>query len=152
MLSILTRVHRDECRILWREHLRHARPVQLLRPVLSTSRGTQGGICETLTLAYLFSFFFVDFSPWLGLFSKIIAPEAELLNLGEVINAQNALYSVLSGQLHWCFNGVGASWGRGVSNSCGSLDGSNKYSPAYLDYSPVGNATDASNVVGQVRI
>lgn len=79
-----------------------------------------------------------------------MAPEGELLTIGYVINSQNALYSLIGGGLHWCDGGVGPYWARGKFNTCGSLDGSRKYSSAYLGWSPSGDVSSASNVVGQL--
>ena len=44
---------------------------------------------------------------------QLMAPEAELLTMGRVVDSQNALYSVLRSGLVWCDRGIGPRFSRG---------------------------------------
>lgn len=55
-----------------------------------------------------------------------MAPEAELLTLGYVVNSQNAMYNLFRMGLSACAGGVGPRWDRTKYRACGDGDGSTK--------------------------
>ena len=54
---------------------------------------------------------------------QLMAPEAELLTMGYVIESQNALYNLFRMGLSNCNGGSGPRWDRGTYRTCGNQDG-----------------------------
>ena len=126
--------------------LHHRRTDGLLGPWIQESFGE-----SPYGIPNQFSFYTIDFLPaGAHRTGGLVAPEAELLNMGYIIASQNALYALVHIGLNACDGGIGPPWYRGVSNTCGDTDGTFKKTAAYLDYNPTGDVSSASDVVGQL--
>jgi len=80
----------------------------------------------------------------------LMAPEAGILNLGYMVNSQNALHNLFRMGMSACDGGIGPFMGKGKVISCGNRDGLFTNSAGYLDYTPDGVVSSSSNIVGQL--
>ena len=101
-----------------------------------------------------FSFYSPEFAPpGILVEAGLMSPPAELATLNGIVALSNALYALPRYGLSSCMGGVGEGWNRNLYQTCGNVfDGLYTNAAAHLAYSPSGNDSDASKVVGDLAL
>jgi len=84
--------------------------------------------------------------------ASLVAPESALLSMGLITNGQNGIYALIEHGLSECDGGFGPPWKRGILSQCGDVDGSSDHTAGHLTFTPTGDLSSGSNVVGQVAL